>query len=598
MKKTLVAAIQYEPAIYAQETNKEELYILARQAAKEGAKIIVLPEMATNGYGWLSRREIRSYVEPIPGPTTELFAEITREYSCYIVVGLSEIDPQNGTFYNTAALVGPAGLVGKYRKTHLFLSDPRWAAEGDLGLSVWDTEYGQLGIAICMDMEFPEVARILALKGAQLIAFPCNWMGENCPSSLWAARAFENSIHIIAANRWGIERGVRYSGGTCIINSRGEVLAYRGFGNGIVKTELELQTTDSSVNALEIQIQRPAEEVILDEDFIKQRRPELYGQLLCNSYLWRAQTFFERDCYHPLPAGCESEIGVLQLEVNLDNKKHYLSRIREWIDRIKFNYPELQLLVLPEFTNVSTGMNLENINGLAEPVPGETTTFLGKLARDYSIYLAWGMLELGNDGKSYVTEVLTDSEGRIKTIYRRTHLLSQEKNIISAGTALGSPVDTTMGRIGLLSGTDLLFNEPARCLALQGVDLIIAPSSLLWSGPVILDPCRNVETCSTRIDDPYYWCLWRIRAWENNIFLAVANKTGRDKKRQGLNLSGIFGPVPYKRYTPDQEVIQESMEGLLIKRISTSRSTREGRIVRDKDNLSRRRTSLYRELLI
>src|SRR6266540_535906 len=97
-----VAAIQYEPTLGDKEKNIDDLVRLTTEAAENGARLIVLPEMATTGYCWYSREEIAPFAEPIPGPTTERFARIAREYGCYIVVGMPEVDPNTGAFYNAA----------------------------------------------------------------------------------------------------------------------------------------------------------------------------------------------------------------------------------------------------------------------------------------------------------------------------------------------------------------------------------------------------------------------------------------------------------------------------------------------------------------
>ena len=129
-----VASIQFEPTLFAKATNLEALLRLTETAAADGAKLIVTPEMATTAYCWATRDEIASDVEPVPGPTTERFAEIAADHDCWIVVGLAEVDPEPDIYYNSAVLIGPEGPVGLYRKTHSYISEPKWAKDGDLGL--------------------------------------------------------------------------------------------------------------------------------------------------------------------------------------------------------------------------------------------------------------------------------------------------------------------------------------------------------------------------------------------------------------------------------------------------------------------------------
>ena len=203
-----VAAIQFEPLLGAKAANIARLLELTEAAARGGARLIVLPEMATTGYCWHDRAEIRAHVEPIPGPTTAAFADLARRFGCYIVVGMPELAPRTGIFYNSAALIGPEGVAGRYRKTHSYVADMKWAKDGDLGLPVWETPLGRIGIMICMDAGYFEPARLLALDGADVLCLPTNWLGEKSPAPAWMARAYENGCYVIGANRYGLERGV------------------------------------------------------------------------------------------------------------------------------------------------------------------------------------------------------------------------------------------------------------------------------------------------------------------------------------------------------------------------------------------------------
>ncbi len=203
LRKYRVAAIQFESQQGQKEANLARIESLVRKAASSGAKLIVLPEMATIGLFWNSRTEIAPYVEPIPGPTTERFAALAKALNVHIAIGMGEVEPTTGTYYNSAILVGPEGLIGKHRKVHGYLSDPMFAAEGNLGFQVWDTPLGKLGLMICMDANYPESARLLALAGADVLLMPVGWVVEVCPAPLWITRAFDNGVSAICANRWG-----------------------------------------------------------------------------------------------------------------------------------------------------------------------------------------------------------------------------------------------------------------------------------------------------------------------------------------------------------------------------------------------------------
>src|SRR5438552_8075433 len=101
-------------------------------------------------------------------------------------------------------------------------------------MPVWETPIGRLAGLICMDAAYFEAARIPALHHADVLLFPTNWLEEKCPSSWWVARAFENGVYFIAADRYGLERGVQFSGGSCVIDPDGTIQNYLDSGEGIV----------------------------------------------------------------------------------------------------------------------------------------------------------------------------------------------------------------------------------------------------------------------------------------------------------------------------------------------------------------------------
>src|SRR4051794_39267048 len=125
-----VAAIQFDPTMFDMQRNVDRLAELTEEAAAAGGRVIVDPGEATTGYCWANRQEIAPYVETIPGPTTDRFGAIAEKHHCYIVVAVAEVVPSTGIYYNSAALIGPKGVVGVYRKTHSYISEPKWAKDG------------------------------------------------------------------------------------------------------------------------------------------------------------------------------------------------------------------------------------------------------------------------------------------------------------------------------------------------------------------------------------------------------------------------------------------------------------------------------------
>lgn len=246
---------------------------LARDAAAKGANLIVFPECALTGYCFESREEVRGVAEPIPGPASDTISEVAKETGAYIIFGLVEsIDDR---LYNAAAVVGPEGLVGIYRKTHLpWEALDRFVDPGDLPFPVFETAVGRIGILICYDMRFPEPARILALNGADMIVHPTNlpFGGEMQPDLIYQARAAENRIWIISADRVGIERGVRFIGRSAIVDPSGERLA-EGSREG---EELILVDIDPTLARQKDLILAPK---TYELHTFTDRRPDLYGAL-------------------------------------------------------------------------------------------------------------------------------------------------------------------------------------------------------------------------------------------------------------------------------------------------------------------------------
>jgi len=266
-----IAGLQMAPKILQKEKNLARCLELIELTAREGAKLIVVPECALTGYCFSSLQEALPVVEPIPGPSTEKIAAACRELDVYVVVGLLETD--GGRCYNAAALLGPGGLVGKHRKIHLpYLGVDRFLDHGDLAPTVYDTAVGKIGMGICYDLMFPEYSRVLALQGADLLVFPSNWpeTATVYPNYIVPTRAIENRVFCIAVDRVGEERGTRFLGRSIIAHWFGRSLA-----------EGKRHEEDILYAEIEPAEARQKHFVIIpgqhEVDFIRDRKPEFYG---------------------------------------------------------------------------------------------------------------------------------------------------------------------------------------------------------------------------------------------------------------------------------------------------------------------------------
>jgi predicted amidohydrolase len=257
-----VAVVQTNPIFGEIETNVRDAI-----AMMEGveADLFVLPELFNTGYNFLDIEEVERLSENTSGYTFDLLSTFARRKSCYVVYGFVE---KTVRLYNSASLVGPYGMMGLYRKIHLYNKENVLFSPGDLGFPVFNLPIGRIGIMICFDWTFPESARSLALKGAQLIAHPSNLVLPYCPDAM-ITRSIENRIFTATADRIGTEaRGdaaFTFIGTSEIVATNGSVLQRLG-------------ATEAAVAVAEIDLQQASSKRINQyNDLFTGRRPEQYS---------------------------------------------------------------------------------------------------------------------------------------------------------------------------------------------------------------------------------------------------------------------------------------------------------------------------------
>jgi predicted amidohydrolase len=231
------------------------------------ADLIVLPELCTTGYQFISTGEVQSLAETAPdGKTARRLESLCKKNRFLMVAGMAEC--ADGAVYNSSLLIGPDGWIGTYRKVHLFWEEKLWFKPGDLGFCVWDVGSAKLGMMICFDWIFPESARSLALAGADILCHPSNLVLPYCPDAM-ITRSIENRIFSVTSNRVGSEsRGgkppLNFIGNSRVVGVRGEILLRFG------EREVNLRIVD--VNPALAREKRITEMNDLFED----RRPEEY----------------------------------------------------------------------------------------------------------------------------------------------------------------------------------------------------------------------------------------------------------------------------------------------------------------------------------
>ncbi len=208
-------------------------------AARAGASLIVLPELSTSGYSFEGKEEARSLAETIPGPASDAWADAAARLGVVVVGGICEIDAE-GDLRNSAVVIDADGsLLCVYRKVHLWGTEKAIFSEGEEPPPVIETAVGRLGIGICYDLWFPEFARSLALRGAQILAYPSNLSlsrhQEGMPHLeviVTVATAHLNRVNVVVADRCTTERGSHWLGMALVVDADGAVLAGRPSGDG------------------------------------------------------------------------------------------------------------------------------------------------------------------------------------------------------------------------------------------------------------------------------------------------------------------------------------------------------------------------------
>lgn len=261
-----IGYFQYAPEFAAPGRNLEKVVDALSGVT---ADLVVLPELAFTGYYFEDRMELRGVAEDLAASrTVDRLTRFCRDRDLYIVTGFAE--RHRDRLYNAALLVGPSGILHHYRKLHLFNTEKEYFDPGDTPPATVTVSGARLGIMICFDWVFPEVARALALQGAELICHPANLVLAHCQAAM-RTRSLENAVFSITANRTGRERRPRgelmFTGQSQILDTKGNLLAGSSAGEeAVVVCEVDLSAArDKWITA--------------NNDLFADRRPEFYRKL-------------------------------------------------------------------------------------------------------------------------------------------------------------------------------------------------------------------------------------------------------------------------------------------------------------------------------
>jgi beta-ureidopropionase len=274
---TVRAAVIQAKANMSKEEAVDKHIELIGKAAAEGAKVTCLQEIFHGPY-FCAEQDPKWYAtaEPVDGPTVTRMREAAREHNMVLVVPWYE-EAQVGVYYNSAAVIESDGTVlGTYRKTHIPHVGPCFWEKfyfkpGNLGYPVFDTSVGKVALIICYDRHFPEVAREVGLKGAELVFNPSATV-ESLSRYLWEleqpAHAVANGYWIAAINRVGVEEplnSAKFYGSSYFCDPRGQIVA-------------RASDTEDEVLVCDVDLDQNRE-VRNTWQFLRDRRPETYGEL-------------------------------------------------------------------------------------------------------------------------------------------------------------------------------------------------------------------------------------------------------------------------------------------------------------------------------
>jgi predicted amidohydrolase len=228
MKPVSLLLAQTGPKVGNKDRNLKQISEQVSKARKKNVDLLIFPELHLTGYSM--RDEVSHLAESIPGPSTLKVESMAKENGVHIIFGMPEESEVKGVIHNTAVFVGPKGLIGRYRKIHLpthsVFEERRYYRPGQEA-PVFKTVLGTIGLSICYDLYFPELTRLQALQGAQLMVCISASPGlrRRFFEGFCLSRAMENAVYLVYVNRVGVEEGLQFWGGSRVIAPNGSVLA-------------------------------------------------------------------------------------------------------------------------------------------------------------------------------------------------------------------------------------------------------------------------------------------------------------------------------------------------------------------------------------
>lgn len=454
-----------------QSYNIPKMAEISATAAKNGAKLVVFPEMSSTGFLYSSLNEAKPNLDTFPGKATAAFGQVAQKSNIYIAWGYIELDPATGVAYNSAAIVGPNGFKGNYRKHQLAVGDDNlWRAPGNLGFPVFDTPIGKIALLVCYDDTQLQSLLLPALRNADIIAYPTASLyvpkgeagGTDNHTTIGSMATLPGwiGIHVVGADSSGVDLNPMSGttligpGGSAIWDAQGKVLASAAVTNFTDPKQSKI--IYATINTSKPNPQR--------EFWLKTRRPELYSDYN-----------FYRPSHDSNVNKTSAQISALlvQYEPTTGAVDENSKKIEKLInDKIPGQGINLAVLPFNSFIGNET-ITKENLSRFAEPLNGKSYNLAANLAKKYQVNLLFSMPE-ATDGKFYETAILFDFKGKQIGLYRKSHLNAVEKTWATAGNEL--PVfNSPIGRIAVMLNDEVRIPEVTDMYMLKRANLLLVP---------------------------------------------------------------------------------------------------------------------------
>lgn len=525
-----VAAVEFNPELFEFDRNLDRACATIAEAAEAGARLIVLPEAALSGYIYRDLEQFLPYMDTVPGRATEAIAGLCAAHGCHVAIGIAEIDRETGLTYNTGALVGPEGLIGKYRKNGLNPSDVLWFTPGNTGYPVFETELGRIAMVICYDDTYWEPGRLPALKGADLIAYICSSdrvltqlepasQGNHSTIAAVQQLAAWNGLAMVAADRNNAESNPT-TGISVVYGGSASIWQADGSRSGHAPATEANMTAANPGQILYGEID-PAHFDNPQRRSLARRRPELYRDLA----FYKAPTDSQASA-----ASHELTAVALQYQLGADFDANLL-RADALVASLEADRLSGGLVVFPAFSFSGAPAGAKEAHSRAESALGRSVQALSDFAVRLRSHVVGSHVEREADALFH-TAVLIGPDGKQIGSYRQTHLDEETAAWASPGAEL-AVFETEIGRVGILLCEDVRFPEASGVLAVRRADLIAVPSA--WGGEYG-GPLQESEGLFAHGFAANTMCLWYAVAKTAQAYTVVANGVGAGA--QGS--SGVF----------------------------------------------------------